>query len=130
MKVLSRSLAAALIVSLSFAVTAQAPSLAGGTATGVCDGTAVITPERPAGGANLGQRDANGYSPWTGEFRMALDAQGRFQFRCISTRGPSSFLNFTVLPVHVRCADRSNLLRARYIPGRVEFQCIARDHRR
>jgi hypothetical protein len=130
MKVLSRSLAAALIVGLSFAVTAQAPSFAGGTASGACPGTAIVTAERPAGAVNLGQRNSSGYSPWSSQFRMTLDSQSRFQFTCISTQGPSSFLNFSSYPVRVRCADRSNLLRARLVPGRVEFQCIARDHRR
>ena len=126
----SHLLAAALIASLSFPVAAQTPRLAGGTAFGPCAGNALITAERPAGGVGLGLRNPQGYSPWSGEFRMALDAQGRFRFRCISTYGPSSFLNLTVSPVHVRCNDRSNLLRARYGPGRVEFQCLARDHRR
>ena len=31
--------------------------------------------------------------------------------------------------VAVRCADRSNAVKARRAPGRIEFQCVAHDHR-
>lgn len=133
MKALPSVLSASLIAALALAGPV-APAAAGGMTTATCAGIPMIAAERPAGAVALPAVDASGYSPWTGRFRMGLNARGEFSFVCrvFSLQGPA-ILNFTQVDTTVtaRCADRSNLLQARRAPnGVIEFRCIARDHRR
>jgi hypothetical protein len=93
-----------------------------------------IVAERPAGPVTLPAAGANGYSAWSGRFRMALDNRGRFSVQCLTlttTSGPLTIPSPGTATVTVDCGNHVNLVRARRGPNaRLEFECIARDHRR
>jgi hypothetical protein len=117
----SHILASVLILGLSFPAEAQLPNfLRRSVVHGACSGMPVVVSESPAAGVNLGERGANGYSPWSDRVRMGLDSQGRFQFTCTTPMG----FEIRFETVYVRCPRRDNHVRARLAPGGVDFECV------
>jgi hypothetical protein len=117
----SHILASVLILGLSFPATAQTPNfLRRAVVHGSCSWFPMVTSESPHGPVALGERGANGYSPWSERVRMRLDSQGRFQFACVGNGGSFGLSNETV---YVRCPRRDNHVRVRLAPGGVDFEC-------
>lgn len=133
MKLRSNPLKVAMIAALALtgAAVQTTPSFASGTASASCVGTVTITAVRPAGPVTLPPAGADGYSPWTTDyFTMHLDSRHRFIIQCYTLASSGNFVpEWRDVDVAVRCADHSNVVRARRAPHGVEFQCYAHDHR-
>jgi hypothetical protein len=131
MKTLSLTIIVGLAACLLLAG-AQRPAFAARTTSVQCFNPQLVA-ERPAGPVTLPTASANRYSAWSGRFRMALDNSGRFSVQC-STLGFSGGFGPPTLgteTVTVDCGHHVNLVRARRGPNNLlEFECIARDHRR
>lgn len=132
MRTLPLTILAGLAACLCIA-TAQTPAFAVRTTSVQCLNPQIVA-ERPAGPVTLPAARANGYSDWSGRFRMALDNRGRFSVQCLTattTSGPLTIPSPQVTTVSVNCGNSVNLVRARRGPNAaLEFECIARDHRR
>jgi hypothetical protein len=129
MRTLSLTIIAGLAACLLIAG-AHRPAFAARTTSVHCAGPQIVA-ERPAGPVTLPVAGANGYSDWTGRFRVALDNRGQFSVQCLTLSFSGFVLTEQVATVKVDCGSHVNLVRARRAPNALlEFECLARDHRR